>query len=95
MLQHFNDSKYGDTIKMIPVKKAPPLPQPKPNKRVFRDRPTVIPILNGIQSGIYHQPTKPVITPIPKDNNVRSELILNPMFREGGVNNPIDFINPA
>ena len=97
MLQHVNDSKYGDVVKMIPVKQiAPKLPQPKPLKRVFKDRATSnLPIINGIQPGNYHQPTKPVVTKIPVDNYVNSTMVTAAPVHESTVNNVIDFTTPS
>ena len=93
MLQHINDSKLGDVVKMVPVSHyAPPLQQPKPSKRVFKDRPTTgLPVLNGIQPGNYQQPTKPVVTPVPTNTFLRSELKDAPVYVESTVNNPLDF----
>ena len=95
MLHHVNDSKYGDVVKMLPVtQEAPRIPQPRPSKRVFKDRPTTgLPVLNGIQYGHYAQPTKPVVTPVPKDNNMRSDLKDAPVHNESTINAPIDFYN--
>ena len=97
MLQHVNDSKYGDVVKMMPVQHASqPLPIPPPRKRVFMDRPTTnMPTLNGIQYGHYHQVTRPVITPISVDDNMCSTLTDAPTYSESTVNNAIDFVTPC